>query len=902
MSTLISALIVTFILVISLNGVNATIIQGTPLFNLSSNGFGPGQIIEGFLNFSLNNEPGNTNVKATINPGSVTKTMSLLDFLKLANINFGCNPADCNVTYVKSNPAESKLATLGVGDKYFAVVATGDSVRVINLSFMINGSGSSSMTCGDSPLKLDLLNDGSVDFEYKNPSIISCGNYNAGNCYAAGATHEDALIVSTPYCEKIRLNKTGKVDLGADVMLESGDAGENDVSLSVRDSSGKVLGTCDIDYVDSASYTFKSCTIDSSIEEQKNFFVPSADDYYVCISSKGDANYFIQSESVSPVCGLYGNPPGNLTTDYALYVKVYGFAAFNEAAVLDSDTFINGNLVSYVQDYIDDKYTSNCGTSGCIVPLRFISKNSQQLNISNLNFKFSKTGGVVNSKTFYDVTVNYPKLNMSRQEVQLSALNMSSPMSPGQQYTFSVQLGSLTGSRTFKVEDVPQITSLLPLIAIPNQVTTFRVTATAPGNRQITNYKWNFGDGSGEIVTTEANTTHVYGSGTFTLTVTATDSMGLQGSKSFVIIGNITKEVLNASIDAIIARASSLETKYNTLIEPWYADIIGLDLTNITSRLEELKSEVEGANQDELIAIKQELDTIILPLDIKDSMKLLESSYYVNPDNVEPQFIKDLASSTYNDNLKIQYQNAIALWQQDNVDMKISGAVKTFVYDTGNEDKVTIVNIRLVPKTTVNNVYLVFLLPSAVMDSEVRVNPGSFDRSDLSTAIGFSFASLSSSETITLAIPGKQDLATMNFYVSPKLEQLSVSGSGGTGGKVSSPPIALAVIFIILILIAAAAGLWFLWRGYGSKREKELFKNPVDLYNLMDFISNAERKGTPRKKIEENLKKSGWTSSQINYAWKKLKKQEKGSKEGKEKGMDKLIGLGEPYGKINYKK
>jgi hypothetical protein len=178
---------------------------------------------------------------------------------------------------------------------------------------------------------------------------------------------------------------------------------------------------------------------------------------------------------------------------------------------------------------------------------------------------------------------------------------------------------------------------------------------------------------------------------------------------------------------------------------------------------------------------------------------------------------------------------------------------------------------------------LIFELPAGMSYNDVRVKNGSFETSDLSDAIGFGFSDLSSQETVSIAISGRADFSTLNFYVSPKLEDLNVQAQPSVG-PVKLPPYGLAIFFVVLIVLLGGAVLWFVWHGYGAKREKELFKNPMDLYNLQNFISSGLAKGLPRNKIEEQLKKSGWTSGQISYAWKKMKKQEKG-KEKLKKGL-----------------
>ena len=64
---------------------------------------------------------------------------------------------------------------------------------------------------------------------------------------------------------------------------------------------------------------------------------------------------------------------------------------------------------------------------------------------------------------------------------------------------------------------------------------------------------------------------------------------------------------------------------------------------------------------------------------------------------------------------------------------------------------------------------------------------------------------------------------------------------------------------------------------YKKNYEKHLFKNPNDLYNLINFIYNSRKAGLDEKEGRKKLLEKKWSKEQIVYAAKKL--------DGKRTGM-----------------
>ncbi|UZE93980.1 MAG: PKD domain-containing protein [Candidatus Pacearchaeota archaeon] len=855
---------------------SASVIPGNPFFNLSQGSFGPGQVLEGYFNFSLENEPGNIMVSGQV--AAEMKEMNLLDFLQEGEVDFNCDPSDCDVTYQASIPSQTKTVVLSEEEKYFGLVAFGTNPQILNLSFYLTGQSTANPICGESPLKIDLLDDGIIDYEYKEPSGEWCSDLRHSRCYDPSIATGVSVLTSTPLCQKISLNKTGRLEVAAELKVYSGEPWDYDIEFTVYDLGGSLIGNCSVDYFYELEYSFAKCFIGPEfLGEESTFFIEEAGDYLLCIRNKGtsSAEYWIKKETQEEVCGFYGEPPSQTyNEDYSIYVHEAKFNAFTEEVVFDESMHLGDvPLMTYVQNYINSEYGGNCtGFSGCIIPIKFISSASQTLTLSDINFKYHPQGtSPTYNNYFYDLIVEWPKIDMDIQTVPFSILNLSAPEQPGFQMVLA-KIGIASRSLGFDVAEVPTIQSVSPLIVIPGKLTEFRTVATAPAGKQIIQYRWDFGDGSGEQMTAGPNITHTYSQiKTYILTVKAQDTSGLVGSRTFTITSNITRELLNTTIQNLRIRLDNFASQYNN-IEYWYRDMIGVNVTIISTTLDVLESQLATATQTQLLDIKNELDALNVPISINDTLVLRDSPYIPNLNEIDPSYVSDMTGEDYDSNLKTEYQNAVALWQQDNVNLRLGGEAKALFYEDRIEDKITVVNIKVDPLVGISNAYVIFSLPYGVSYNDVRLLHDAYEVSDLNDAIGFVYTGLSGLETISITLPGKVDFSDINFYISPSLQEVQVGVQPLTEPP-KKPPYLLAIFLIIVIAIVVLIILWFIWKGSGKREKKKLFKNPMDLYHITNFISNNQAAGVPKNKIIERLKKAGWSKKQIDHAFKQIGKQ-----------------------------
>ena len=136
-------LMLAILLVLTLFSVNlssATISNGNPVFNLTQFSYSPNQTIEGYLNFSLTNEPGDKILEAAITKSGIElykKQMTLLDFLRNSSISFNCSQ-NCLMRY-SSSPNGQNPKTISLhnnGEANIGLVAQGPDVSIINLTFI----------------------------------------------------------------------------------------------------------------------------------------------------------------------------------------------------------------------------------------------------------------------------------------------------------------------------------------------------------------------------------------------------------------------------------------------------------------------------------------------------------------------------------------------------------------------------------------------------------------------------------------------------------------------------------------------------------------------------------------------------------------------------------------------
>jgi len=831
--------------------------------------YGPGATLQGTLNLSIANESADLLMNASFN--DIVKSISVMDLLKNAGVNYSCDPSDCVEKYSKSGAGVSK--TLGTGTGYLAlVVENGKEVTVQSVSFNLSGSGGVE-SCGSPPIGFDLLNDGSVDWYYSESSENRCYGLSEGKgrTYGGGGGYE-AVLTDSPYCEKINLERAGRFELGVDMANGSGAA----VHLSIIDGDSGDEASCEAN----ATEGMTSCMV--------NFTSPTKKDYYVCASSSVESNHKIRSEIQSPTCG-YGFSSSEdfrsfqcneTSTDYGIYATPMKIVSFNNTVTFDQNSFLSsdaGDLTSYVQNYIDSRYGGNCNQS-CVVPIRFDL--IQNVVLSGLNFRYSATGlGTRNQQSFYD-SARIPAKMSADGQIQLSDSKITVPSTSGR-YSFVLKIGDRTVKEiSINVEEVPRINSLTPTEIQALVPATFSVDVSSPKNNSIEKYYWNYGDESSDE-TTVPSTNHTYGIGTFKMTVEATDSEGLVGTGTFNIMATAPTEDIGATLKRKRANIDVLKDAL-LKIPSWYSALVvdQLGLSKISSDLAILETDFARVDAD-YPTIKNSLDYFVVYSAIKDDdvgsspvAATVDISYFEPMGEVIPSGRDAEISSALNE------------WNR-NVMMKVTYLVKyaqSDISSDSNLDLATIADIT-VDSNYAKNTYFIVKLPAGMNASELRFN-SNYSFISVNDAVVFSLENLQDRE-IELAIPGRQ--LELQMFASPPISELLLPavtcGNGACEGGEDyktcpadcSRPIWIPITWGVLIWLVVMGGIYWIWKYYAKKydlrMQEKLFKQKSDYTTLVSFIAGELNKGTDGKAIRKELVDAGWKNDQIEYAMGKVLKQ-----------------------------
>jgi hypothetical protein len=359
-------------------------------------------------------------------------------------------------------------------------------------------------------------------------------------------------------------------------------------------------------------------------------------------------------------------------------------------------------------------------------------------------------------------------------------------------------------------------------------------------------------------------------------------------SKTFIINSINPEESINQTITAKKALLAAFTDQYSS-IPLWYKPLFAkFDTTELASTLSKYETDAQNASMSDLISIKQKLDTLAIPQNIIDAIKVTDSVPVFSTDKISLGYLQNAGAGDYNENNAEQIKNLISGWQSQ-LGIKISGTVKKVSTDLGDEDAVTLITVTLNPTTEIDSFYLVINLPSSVQFSDVKFD--SITGKNLNGAVGFEISG--GNKIINLAMAGNQNINMLEVYGSPTFETLmnaipvetkcgnAVCDAGENSQNCPSdcPPITKGIIFIILIFAGTAVGIFLIWKVYAAiyerSQEMKIFKNRNDLVSITMFIVNAKVRGIAEPEIREKLEKSGWNNEQIAFAFLKVEKRKK---------------------------
>lgn len=885
------ALFVLFLILISLSFVSASVVAGNKSSEITTN-YAPGENLEGWINISLKDESSSSLISNNLNSNSYLLTQLLEDNMLSEDTDYTCIPSGCGTRYTATNGASEKISSLSYGgEKTFSLRVQSSRVNSTNsATFSIEIANEKSCI---NPAEIDILDDGSIDWKAKDyADEYSCTFESGTGCFNSKESLTEVPIGNIQFCEKIKLTPSKKFSLGAWVKKGNSTWTSSLLTMELYGiSGGSRLAFCNLPEPSSSGGEI-GCNI--------NYNNPEINDYYVCLKASQTTDYATKTESNNS-CGFYATNGISVSSDtifhdYYIFAKGAPFSnigsfVFNQA-VYDSQK-AGGNpatLAQYLSGYITEIYKNNC-TNGCAIPIKINAYKGLNVKISNVSVVYSTDASEQTDNLVYDAGSEPGKINSGFISLDLSFLNWAMPEIYGNR-TLVLSVGGVNIiNQQIYTSQLPIISKVSPTVVSAGVSVLFSVNASS-SNKSITKYSWDFGDGEAEIDTSVNSAMHRYsGIGVYTLTVRVQDSSGAESSKEFDIIAGSPKEVLNYTIKKNRDNLNAIRQQIETY-PAWYKDAIlkesGID--DLDSELKNYERKFGTASSDEeYLSMILNLSALNIPNKI-DKSNQGTIPVIVNPENINLDALDKLGAGSYNSELADKYKESIAQWASKS-DMTASFFTISYYYDDGIVPLLSYFKLSITPYENRNiENYFVINQEALINSQDVRDAGGEGEIS------GVRFENLESRD-IEFIIIGDVDVNSLPVYISPEFKNLDLAADTGicnNNGKCETGetwkncrkdcrPVGLTILYIFILVFLAFVSYIILQEWYKRKYESHLFKNRNDLFNIVNFISNALARGLDKKEIENSLRKLGWSSEQITYSFKKVK--------GKKTGMPFEINL-----------
>lgn len=854
--SLISILSILILILLFSSGISA-FSKSLNLGNVSNSindNYAPGAALNGWINISLKDEP--TDSLLTVFNYSV----SIIDVLRINSlirgVQYNCSVSSCNTSYAPVDSESSSTSfTLNSGEKKLVglKIPAGSVESVSNL--ILNVGSSAGAGCY-SPLKIDIGNEGIYDWVYNKEALGDyCSSENYG-CYQT-STNLVALFqdgVSEQYCQYINVSAAPGFKVGANIT----GSGNANISFSIDDShSCSVLAT---------SAGKVSCDIHNlTLEDSQSLFV--------CMSqTSGTGEYKLYYDSVAPTCG-------ESNTDFSIFVQPIKYSA--PATLVLNLTNDQASFAGIVDQYLNEIYSNDC-SNGCIIPISFYSnQNAQKIDINSVKLNYKTTQGLFSVEKVCNLTQSVSKINMGFTKLNLLGLG------------FNVSRVPKNYSATFKIAGADVLTKNINVLNLPiiNEVYPLEVPAGAViyftaivSEYNITNYKWDFGDNSSVVEVSSNHVSHKYNElKKYTIKLTAVNSFG-ESNKTFQVNVISPKNYLPIAIESYKKKVSDIRTQLNTypsLVKSYLEK--KLDLTAIDLKIATLDSKYRTANSTpEYIDIANSLLTINLPKNIglvdSASGKFIVDDKKINMASLNTLTTENLEGTE--DSIK----KAILEWFVKSVSVDISSSSFLALYENSSVPLGSYFNVRLTSKINSNlgNVYAVIARPKASLE----FGSASPSQTDLTSSTGILLDMASGSKTFDfIVLNEKIGLLDAPLYFSPPLSELSTgynisicnfndkceSEEDSSNCRADCRPWGKTILWLFVLIILFLIAYIACQQWYKRRYESYLFKDKNDLFNLIHFISNAEKQGLARDEIIQKLKEKDWHSEQIVYAYRKFK-------------------------------
>ena len=832
--------------------------------------YGKNDVISGWINISFDNHAVNSLFET--NKGGEITLIKLLELGDNMGVDYSCLPIDCRFSYDASNPETSKTLefnsllmedpmTRGIIDmpggftsKILGIKFTGGIIDNIN-SFSLGISGVD-VESSYPALKIDILDNDELEWQ----AYLATGTFGAKKnmCFEPNMATENSGITSSQYCQLMNISNAPNIKLGANVINNSG--GEN-VEFKMSIESYDDYGSCNANATGTGE--IKCIPQGFKIEDQK--------EYTVCIQVEDAANendYSIKYESNNP-CGFSGESQ----YDFDVFIqkgKYVGFPAFSLDDAELQAYGSNANIGDDMLYYLEDKYDSDCSNE-CIVPIRFYSSiDDLTLTLSDLSYSYIAGGlSKPNNNLIYDLEEDYAKLNSDFIQIDLDDVGFNVvPENSGNFVGGTDFILTLDDEEVFNeritIQKSPEIKYIIPT-STASAIPTEFIAEVSSWDKEIIEYKWDFGDNTSIQTTTINEVTHTYSNnGTYELILTVTDDEQLVSSKTFEIIVEVPSEAASNMLAEKLANLEYVKEDLNNL-PVFYQSSLRLIL-NLTQNKDALDAvEFQYNNLGENPSGQEYIDIInaLLPISFPESLQKIEMANSVTfplaSDKIDLTILQEISGGQLTES-EDEYINAILGWNQENLNSKLSLNIVFAKYGNSEVNILEAFDFKITERLNVGySYYFIIQDLDGVLFEDISLGTDS---------MGYTYVDLSRSNNIVFSTTSQVSFLDLEAFISPGINDLSIISAGNPFDPKKKKNVLLG--FILVLIVLAGLGIYiFLQKWYKNKYEKHLFKDKNHLYNMATFISRSKRKGMGHKEIESSLRGSKWSGEQVNYAMKK---------------------------------
>jgi hypothetical protein len=787
-------------------------------------------------------------------------TITLEKILNETSYIYNCTPEDCESTYVKSNPETTKTFSLNSNEKkVLGLYFSGTIDEIKDIRFDVQSNAGQSTT---NQLKIDILNDEKIDTG--NTLMGSTEGQKNYGCFEEGNSIAKPSVSVTPYCQKIKLKEAPAYNLGAWISVK--ETGSADIVMTLYDKEGSFVRT--------SSGEEATCNLQKSIitpvggEVQclVNALIPEEDDYYICISlGQGSGDYKVQSYTPigsDPACGFSGVPPRDENLVFKIYAQPMSFAAVS--------TFTVGNTLStsetfseLVYSYIEDEYELDC-SSGCSVPIMFLSSVNQDITVNNILAVYDANG-------LFNLEID-----------QINSLEET-----GATITSDLQVLDIGGFFDLPDKKTSSLSYILNLggeevlkenLDIEETTIELNVKETAVGfptrfeiihNLTVSEYEWDFGDDS-TIKTYTQVTNHIYeepGNYTTKIKIITKDS---EYSRQFEIEVKDSKELISSKtlelrlkLDEIKKQISRLKESSQKIVED------KIDLAGIESNISFLETNSKTAKTQEEY---DELIQIILNINLPDSVfssSTVKVPLFTEVYEIDLEAYSEISEEFIEEGKEDDVIDATLFWMQENIQILASSDSVMMADRSGVSAIASIFEVSIIPKES--DLYYYILIKDAY---NMQISGADFQELE-----GYKGIESTGEELKFIISAQEMELSDIGIFVMPLLSDIPMIEEPEEPESPKRKYALLILIFLGLIIIGIIVYI-VLQRWYKIKYEKYLFKDRNNLYNAIVYVNNAKKQGASNEEIKKNLRRSNWSSEQIRYIMRRY--------EGKETGMYEL--------------